>query len=77
VRARPQAPQRAEKEHAERDPTAEQRRRPDPEGADASDLDGLGKQETNTPNWSNLDLSSSEPPENWSSFDSRPRISKW
>lgn len=35
VRARPEAPQRAEEEHAERDPAAEQRRRPDPEGADA------------------------------------------
>jgi len=35
VRAGPQAPQRNEEEHAERDPAAEQRRRPDPEGADA------------------------------------------
>lgn len=35
VRARPQAPQRAEEEHAERHPAAQQRRRPDPEGADA------------------------------------------
>jgi len=35
VRARPQAPQRAEEKHAERHPAAQQRRRADPEGADA------------------------------------------